>query len=124
MVISLYSQKKNETEKQLCNIITDLTPSNRLKIHRNIDHLSSGLRTLSVENRILILLIADRKDLFNLLSVRDQLTDHRIILILPDWEDETVSNGHKFYPRFMSYVDADFNIIREVFNKMMANVNN
>ncbi len=54
-------------------------------------------------------------------SMKDLIGDIRIILILPDTEGDTISLGHKLYPRFASYADGNFKDVAAVLEKMLGN---
>jgi len=50
----------------------------------------------------------------------DWLWDTRIILILPDRDRETITNGLKLRPRFFTYADEDFGEVAAVLAKMLG----
>jgi len=43
----------------------------------------------------------------------------RIILILPDEDNETITMGHTLFPRFSTYADSDFKDVAAVLKKMI-----
>jgi hypothetical protein len=55
------------------------------------------------------------------LDIRDLFIGMPIIIALPDREQKTIHLGHKFYPRFLSYMDSNFEDIALVLNKMLRN---
>ncbi|NVM57217.1 MAG: hypothetical protein HWN51_03755 [Desulfobacterales bacterium] len=69
---------------------------------------------------IAVLLAASREELSDILSIRDLLTDIRVILVLPDRDDDTIAKGHTLRPRFFTYADSDFVEIAAVLSKMLA----
>ncbi|HQO36408.1 MAG TPA: hypothetical protein PLG59_17225 [bacterium] len=74
----------------------------------------------SREGEEIVLLFAETKEsLIALLAVRDVLLRHRIILILPDGDKETILQGHKLMPRFLSYMDSDFKDVAAVLARML-----
>jgi hypothetical protein len=46
------------------------------------------------------------------------LRDVRIILILPNHEDETVVMGHRLEPRLLTYADGDFTDVSAVLGRI------
>ena len=68
---------------------------------------------------IAVLLAASHKELQELLSIKELLQHIRIILLLPDHENETIANGHKLYPRFLSYCDGNLDDVAAVLSKMI-----
>ncbi|MBF0510583.1 MAG: hypothetical protein HQK57_16890 [Deltaproteobacteria bacterium] len=55
-----------------------------------------------------------------LLLIRDLLLDVKMILILPDKEENTVAVGHALYPRYMTYADGDLQDVVEVIKKCLT----
>jgi hypothetical protein len=43
----------------------------------------------------------------------------RLVLVLPDEEDETIALAHGLRPRFVTYADGDYSELREVLQKML-----
>jgi hypothetical protein len=103
-----------------------LIPEKKLEIHQSVDSLSQRLKKKTFDVGIAVLLASSKKELSDLLSIRNQLTDQRIILILPDREKGTISQGHSLYPRFLSYADSadsNFKDFTEVLVKMLTCLN-
>ncbi|MCJ7779472.1 MAG: hypothetical protein MUQ27_01475, partial [Acidimicrobiia bacterium] len=46
--------------------------------------------------------------------IRDLLDRIRIILILPDRNKDTINKGHTLFPRFLTYVDGNFDWVTAV----------
>lgn len=89
------------------------------KISRSIEDLTMQLRQSLYDEIIAVLMIADQNDLSDILSIHHLLRDTRLILILPDHDETTISKGHELYPRFVSYIDSDFSDITAVLDKMI-----
>jgi hypothetical protein len=87
---------------------------------RTIETLLSASEKPIHETDVMIL-VADKKVLSRLLPVRQLLIHHRIILILSDGDEETLTQAHKLYPRFISYADSDFRDVSVVLTKMRGN---
>ena len=90
------------------------------EICRTIESLSSRLIHIGSNPDIAVLFATTQKELSNIYSIRHLLADIRIILILPDRKQSTVSKGHKLYPRFLSYIDGNFKDITAVLEKMLT----
>jgi hypothetical protein len=89
----------------------------------SVDSLVNELRQCSRHAALILLLIEKRSDLQTLLGVRNVLVAANVstILILPDQEKETISRGHKLYPRFLTSVEGNFSEIAAVLAKIIAN---
>lgn len=123
MKVLFYSHSINGAGKKVKEILDELIPKKNLEIHRSIVSLSQRLRTPTFDVGISVLLASAKKELSDLLSIRDQLLDLRIVLILPDREDDTISQGHTLYPRFLTYTDGNFRDLRAVLHKMLGYLN-
>lgn len=58
--------------------------------------------------------------MLELIEYREWLGDRRLILVLPDDDIETISQGHALRPRFVTYVESDFIDISAVLGKMLG----
>jgi hypothetical protein len=61
----------------------------------------------------------NREDLENIVAIQNLLFDSRIVLILPDREEDTMALGYILRPRFVSYRDSSFKDVGAVLNKMI-----
>jgi hypothetical protein len=84
-----------------------------------ISSLSERLHRPALNFPIVVLLAMNREDLENIVAIQDLLSDSRIVLILPDKEDDTMALGHTLRPRFVSYRDSSFKDVGAVLNKMI-----
>ncbi len=119
MIVLLNTAQANTIGRRLQKIVTTLVPRQQLEICRSSEELSQRLRRPLCKEFIGVFLTSNRQELSDLLSIRNLLTDIRIILIVPDSEKDTVSKGHTLYPRFLSFVDSDFKDVAAVLGKML-----
>ncbi len=122
MNILLFFPSKNGIDDCELRLIDNLPKGENLQICRTIIGLSRSLRQPSFESLIAVLLASNFDDLKNLVAIGDLLSGIPLILILPDRQDQTISKGHKLYPRFVSYADSDFSDVGLVLNKMISNI--
>jgi hypothetical protein len=123
MKLIFYADKKRGVGKQLWELNRQLDPQYRGTFHETINDLTERLIQPRDAFNIVILLAACREDLLNFIAIKKLLFDFRIILILPDRENTTISAGHKLCPRYLSYFDSEFNDIVLVLNKMIKSSN-
>jgi hypothetical protein len=120
MNILYYATETEGSGERLQRVIETLVPEETREVYRTIDSLSSRLcQPKDYYLTIAVLLAASRKDLADILSIHDLLCDIRIILILPDRENDTIAWGHSLQPRYLSYIDSDFTDVAAVLGKMM-----
>ncbi|MCJ7542719.1 MAG: hypothetical protein MUO88_23970 [Desulfobacterales bacterium] len=121
--VILYAKKEDNDAKRLQNLIVTLVLEKNIEISRSIKRLSKSLSHCLTHNTLVILLVANKEDLQELLAISDLLVDIRIILILPDDEKKTIAKGHRLYPRFISNITSDFKDVGAVLEKMLKTLN-
>ncbi len=123
MEVLLYSKEKKGDSKRMQKIIAGLVPEKALSIHRTMKSLSHRLRQFRGNLSLAVILTQNRTELSEMISLHNLLQDIPLILILPDQEPDTVSKGHKLYPRFIGYADGNFEILAAVLEKMIRKLN-
>jgi hypothetical protein len=121
MNILVYIGRNNAAGKRLQCKIEPLVSKNQTEICRTIDGLSRRLRQPRYNLAVAVLLATSRRDLLELFSIRDLLWDIRVILVLPDMEDDAVAKGHTLRPRFLTYADSDLSDVAAVLSNMLRN---
>lgn len=106
-------------------VIETMVPKEAVEICHTIDSLTQRLRQAKNDFFIFILLAASQKDLSDIFTIRQLLSDLRLILILPDTEEDTIAKGHLLRPRFLYpmpgnlYLDSDLAFVSAVLNQML-----
>jgi hypothetical protein len=118
MKIFFYWKSKTIDSERFQKVIDEFHFENDKMIFNTLDDLKSSLRTEMNSEIIVVIFTADKKDLSDVYSLRNFLHDFRLILVLPDLEESTISKGFECYPRFVSYINSDFNDVMSVLNKM------
>lgn len=120
MKLFVYSKKSDGATNRLQVQIDSCMQDKITETFNSVKNLSKRLclPNTKMEETIAVLFAIDKKDLLDLLSIRDLLDDIGIILILPDDKKETISAGHRLRPRYISYADGNFNDVAAVLNKM------
>lgn len=119
MEVILYAAETNEAGERLEKVIKTSLGGLDIQVHRTISSLTQKLRRPRDGFSIAVLLAHSKESLSKILSIIDLFWNLPIILILPDDEMDTISRGHKLYPRFLSYIDSDFNDVAAVLRKMI-----
>jgi hypothetical protein len=120
MKILFYSSKKEEPGMGIGERLRTFVPEERLEIYRSIEELVHGLYRLSDHDTIVLLRAGDREELLRIVSLRDLLQGVRVILLVPDREEETISLAHRLRPRFLSNSESDFSDTMSVLQKMIG----
>ncbi len=118
--ILIYAASADEAGKNLKGLLKTLPLKNQPESYHAIEALINRLRKPLGQNFIGILIPGDQRELSNLISIRHLFRDMRIILVLPDNQETTISNGHYLRPRFLTYADSNFSDVIAVIENMMA----
>jgi len=114
-----YEKKRGGLARQIEEMLISHTAKNSTEVYHTIKKLSQRL-TRPVDYRYVVLLIAaDRADLLNILSLQKLLCDIRLVIILPDREDESIRLGYKLKPNFLTYVNGDVSEVHGVLRKLL-----
>ena len=120
MSLLFFSRELNGAGERLKGIIEAHVPEHEIEIYRDIETLSARFHKPTYNLTALILLAAARKDLTDLLHTHRLFNDIPIILILPDREENTILEGLKVFPRYMTYADGDFMDVAAVLKKIIG----
>jgi hypothetical protein len=117
--IIVYSKAKNGIGSKLREVVETISPKAHVEAFHTISGLSERLHRPVLNFPIVILLAMNREDLENIVAIQKLFFDSRIVLILPDREEDTMALGHTLRPRFVSYRDSSFKDVGAVLNKMV-----
>jgi len=115
----VYMSYGNCNEK-MWNFIQTQSWYGQVEIYYTLEKFYHRLTQSGSSNAVTVLLIASRHELENIVRYADLLCDQKIILVLPDRAQETLSMGHALYPRFISYTDGDLQDVTSVLRKLIA----
>ena len=124
MKLLLYADETNRAGLRLQRILEIFEMDVDIKVCRTTDSLAYALLgpDISYDETIAVLLAHSKKELQSLLSIRDLISDVRVIVVLPDRKDDTIKKGFRLYPRLVTYVDGDFVLVAAVLKKMIARI--
>jgi hypothetical protein len=67
---------------------------------------------------VVVVFAVGEEELWNLYGLRLLLEGTRLILVLPDQEEETLKAAHRLRPRYITYADNDFTDLIGVIQRM------
>ena len=120
MDLVFYSPVNGSSEERLQKVIESVIPGWEETVCRTLDDLSGRLLQPKNDLTIACLLAAKREDVVELLPMSNLFRNTRIILIVPDWDKETLAAAHQLRPRLLTYSDSDFADVFTVLTKMMG----
>jgi len=120
MCVLLYKNRNAPVGENFLDMIESRIPK-RFEIFHTVRGFLDRLRHRKHYNLIAILLVSDKRELDEFISIREWLLDLRVILILPPDDENMVKKGSLLYPRYTTYADSDFEHIADVLKKMIQN---
>jgi len=118
--ILFYSSKRQAPGVSIGASLRTLVPDERVETYTSIEELANRLLHLVDHDAIVILQAGDRQELLRILSLRDVLQGVRVILLVPDREEETISLAHRLRPRFLANSESGFSDTMSVVQKMLG----
>ena len=118
MKLIYYGSTDNGDGKRLQQVIESVVPVDKTEVYRNIVDLGNRLRVPTSDVNIFVLFTKSKAELFGLILIKDMLLNLRILLVLPDGDNETITMGHSLFPRFLTYADSDFKDVEAVLKKL------
>jgi hypothetical protein len=109
--------------KRLFDALKQCDLNGALEYHRSIRSLREQVCSAAMYGSIYVLMPSSRNHLLSLKQLSDFFVNTKIILVLPDRSRKTVSLGHSFYPRFISYIDNNNENIRVVLENIYKKAN-
>ena len=105
--------------ERLQKVIESVIPIENTEVCQDIEELGRRLRLPTCDLSVSIIFAKNKAELFDLILLKRLLLNLRIILILPDGDNETITMGHTLFPRFLTYKDSDFKDVEAVLKKII-----
>ncbi len=118
MNVIFFLSVAGEQDERLQRVVELFFPRSRIEKCRNLESLGKKLREPYNYKDVVLLSPASKEELSCLLALQDLLSDMRVILVLPDRDNETVAMGHRLRPRMVSYNDGDYLDVAAVLIRM------
>jgi hypothetical protein len=119
MPVICYNSIKNDSAQRLQKILETEALGEKMEIYKSFEGLCNRLCRINIGQNVAVILINDMTEFYQIFTIKKFLHDIRVILILPDRSAEVISAGHKLHPRFISYLDSDFNDVAVVLRRMI-----
>jgi hypothetical protein len=118
MHLFIYAPPLNVACQRMLKNLQELDSVSYIKYFASMKTLLDHLRRPLGVPCICILMPENTAELYELNQMRHLLRDIRIILILPDRQPATISEGHALRPRYVSYADGHLTDVEAVVHKM------
>ena len=117
MNVLLYTTAQEGIVERAKTVLQSSVSDGSIEVYRTINDLSLTLRGAK-DMAIVVLLVGNREDFLDLLAIRHLFRNIRIIVVVPDTEDETITMAHRLRPRYLTYIDGNFLGLSAVVNNM------
>ena len=121
MNLTAFIPENNENGACLLQAVEKSLPEGTVVLSRNYEDLRMQLVRPADERNCALLFAEDKKDLSFFAEHADWFRDFKIILILPDGADNTLSVGFRLHPRYIGYADCNLQEVIMVLKKMLKN---
>jgi hypothetical protein len=124
-VMDIFLLAPNDVGRKLKNLLRKSLPDVQIKAFPAMKPglamlLRSRIYSPTLQSRIVILVASNGGELDDFFQVRELLTEVRLILILPDREQETLLKALALRPRFFTHVDGNLSWVVAVVQKMLG----
>jgi hypothetical protein len=119
MQVLFYAPSGDQDGDRLQRNLDETFPRGNVETHRTLTGLIQGLRNRNADLKVVLLMPENRLELSGVYTLLDELRDVRLVLVLPDGEDETIAMAHRLRPRFVTYANGDYSGLRQVLQKML-----
>jgi hypothetical protein len=82
------------------------------------DRFLTLLKKNKIDRRVIVFFAYDQDDLALALSLRQYVIDTRVIMVLPDWNEETVKMSLSISPSLITNANGDFSDVVAVLEKI------
>ncbi|MBU2551987.1 MAG: hypothetical protein KKB20_26490 [Proteobacteria bacterium] len=119
MNMLFYAAEVTDDTQRLEELIQTTLDMENIEVFRNIEAFMSGLKRPRLYPALALIATASRSELLDITRLEPLLDDVKIVLILPDCEDETLALGHRLRPRYMSFAGDRMEDVAAILKKMM-----
>lgn len=123
MRVLIYEKTDNEKSAPSMEGIEKEIPYDLVERYHSREALLNAILTTPNLNDIIVLFCNTRDEFDYFLSIRDLFVQYRIILSIPDRDEDTIRQAHRMYPRYLAYSDNEHREVCEVLKKMVSYIN-
>jgi len=119
MVVIIFSSPGNVSQEKLLHHVLPQLADRQVEIYHSIRKLAQRLRQPMKGDMVGLFIAASHEELAEILSMHPLLRHMKIVLILPDKSESSISKGHSLRPRYLGYIEDDFRDVTAVLGKMV-----
>ncbi len=120
MNVIFYSSTINERTKEICGVLENPSHEIGLELHHSTSSLERRLRQPLNGIALVVLYISSKKDLSDMLALRELIIGLPLILIMINTAGEAMTKGRILRPRVIFGADDNLEDVGLVFERMLA----
>jgi hypothetical protein len=96
---------------------------NRVQVFQSVENCVAAVRRIrtGMNPPIVVLFVAGKKSLDQLYMKKQLFEDKKIVMVLPEEKTDAFTDRvHRFFPRYVAFMDDRYDDLCEVLNKMMV----
>ncbi len=125
MKVVLLKNSGNKTaNNRLQKIITSKVSHNNLEIFHSIEGLTKRIHRIPRDISVAILSAQNEEQLSKLVLLKDFFEEIPIILVLPNMKQVSTLKGYILNPKFVDFIDSDFENVGAVLEKIIDRIKN
>lgn len=107
---------------ELQNIVQAVVHNRSFTVLHDLASLDYALHHSVTTPLVVLLSIASRDELLQILMLKDELMLSHLVLVLPNQAPDMITLAHRLRPRFVAYIDDDFALIAEVLSRLLQDL--
>jgi len=118
MNLFLYMRTPGGREDGLLSAVAPYVSAGSLEVFTDFRSFAERARKPKQTPSVAVVYNPNAPDLRALVSLRDFLRDVRVLLILPDQDEETIALAHRVRPAYLAYVDDGISGVVSVLKRL------
>lgn len=118
MNLLLYMRTPGEREDGLQSAVAPYVSGGSLEVFTEFRSFAERARKPKGAHSVAVVYNPNAPDLRALVSLRDLLRDVRVLLVLPDQDEETIVLAHRVRPAYVAYVDDGISGVVSVLRRL------
>lgn len=119
MASIIYIPSENGLERRFLALLETAIPNKKFEICHSIEELSARLVMPLSNVKVAVLFAITRTEITKIYSLGDLMAGVKSILILADDDRDTIIKAHTLRPRYITWLDSDFNYVVDVLKRMI-----
>jgi hypothetical protein len=109
-----YATENDGDGKRLQSMVENMFSTKNLEILHTIEDLESSLRVPLGKNSVAVLMATSVGELKEFIPLKNLMGNISLVLVVPDYEPETLELAHLLLPRYMEFKGNEFYFLSQV----------